>query len=81
MTQDEVSGLRDIIRHDVMMDARALEQIRTLRQLLNDGGVTFPDVYAKIGEIEVSILSTLAETKKNPGLAVQFEIVEADRPE
>lgn len=32
--QDEVSGLRDIIRHDVMMDAKALEKLHEVKTLL-----------------------------------------------
>lgn len=84
--QDEVSGLRDIIRHDVMMDAKTLELIGALRLAVldhyQDVVPSFGDhVVARLDEIEKCIQSTLADANKTAGLVTEIQLVLADRPE
>lgn len=65
MTQhDEVSGLRDIIKHDMVMDARALEKLEEAQSMIRTFGANnADDLLAKLEEIGACIKSTTTDAK------------------
>ncbi len=79
MTQDEVIGLRDIIRHDEKMDAQALEKIEALKVDVNSvDGIPEIEIFDRLDDIAACIRSTLADTKKSPGTATDVGIVQSN---
>lgn len=65
MTQhDEVSGLRDIIRHDALMDARALNKLDEAKSYIQSE--EFGRVIVLIEEA-ITLLKTTPSSNRAPG--------------